>query len=31
MIVLESSLSFIGAGAPADAPSWGTLVADGRD
>ncbi len=31
LIILESSLSFIGAGAPADLPSWGTMVADGRD
>ncbi len=31
MIVLESSLSFIGAGTPASSPSWGTMVADGRD
>ena len=31
LIILESSLSFIGAGAPSDAPSWGTMVADGRD
>lgn len=30
-IVLESSLSFIGAGAPAAFPSWGTMVSDGRD
>ncbi len=31
LIIFESSLSFIGAGAPADMPSWGTMVADGRD
>lgn len=31
LIILESSLSFIGAGVPADLPSWGTMVADGRD
>ncbi len=31
LIILESSLSFIGAGVPADMPSWGTMVADGRD
>jgi peptide/nickel transport system permease protein len=31
MIILESSLSFIGAGAPTTAPSWGSIVADGRD
>src|SRR5262249_16848234 len=31
MIILESSLSFIGAGTPAGFPSWGSMVADGRD
>ena len=31
MIILESSLSFIGAGAPVTSPSWGSIVADGRD
>ena len=31
LIILESSLSFIGAGAPADMPSWGAMVSDGRD
>ncbi|MCC6176641.1 MAG: ABC transporter permease [Chloroflexi bacterium] len=31
MIVLESSLSFIGVGAPVGTPSWGTMVAEGRD
>jgi peptide/nickel transport system permease protein len=31
MIILESSLSFIGAGAPTTSPSWGSIVADGRD
>lgn len=31
MIILESSLSFIGVGAPVGTPSWGTMVADGRD
>jgi peptide/nickel transport system permease protein len=31
LIILESSLSFIGAGTPAGFPSWGSMVADGRD
>ncbi len=31
MMILESSLSFIGVGAPLGTPSWGTMVADGRD
>jgi peptide/nickel transport system permease protein len=31
MIILESSLSFIGAGTPTTSPSWGSIVADGRD
>jgi peptide/nickel transport system permease protein len=31
MIILESSLSFLGVGAPAGTPSWGTMIADGRD
>ena len=31
MIILESSLSFIGVGAPVGTPSWGTMIADGRD
>ena len=31
MIILESSLSFLGVGAPVGTPSWGTMVADGRD
>ncbi len=31
MIILESSLSFIGVGAPVGTPTWGTMVADGRD
>jgi peptide/nickel transport system permease protein len=31
VILLESSLSFIGAGIPRPNPSWGVMVADGRD
>ena len=31
LITLESSLSFLGLGAPAGTPSWGTMVAEGRD
>lgn len=31
VILLEASLSFLGAGVPPPAPAWGTLVADGRD
>ncbi len=31
IIILESSLSFIGVGAPVGTPSWGTMVAEGRD
>jgi peptide/nickel transport system permease protein len=30
-ILLESSLSFLGLGVPPPTPSWGNLVADGRD
>jgi peptide/nickel transport system permease protein len=31
VILLEASLSFLGAGVPPPAPAWGTLVAGGRD
>jgi peptide/nickel transport system permease protein len=31
VIINESSLSFIGAGIPRPHPSWGVMVADGRD
>jgi peptide/nickel transport system permease protein len=31
VILEESSLSFIGAGIPRPNPSWGVMVADGRD
>jgi peptide/nickel transport system permease protein len=30
VIILESSLSFLGVGLPATTPSWGIMVADGR-
>ena len=30
-IVLEASLSFLGLGVPPRVPSWGSMVADGRD
>ena len=30
VILLESTLSFLGAGVPADIPAWGKMVADGR-
>jgi peptide/nickel transport system permease protein len=29
-IVAESSLSFLGVGIPASTPSWGAMLADGR-
>jgi peptide/nickel transport system permease protein len=31
IIILEGSLSFLGAGVPAPTPSWGDMVATGRD
>jgi peptide/nickel transport system permease protein len=31
VILLESGLSFLGAGIPRPEPSWGVMVADGRD
>lgn len=31
VILLESSLSFLGAGIPRPTPAWGLMVADGRD
>ena len=31
VILLESTLSFLGAGVPADIPAWGKMVADGRE
>lgn len=30
-IIMESSLSFLGAGIPPPAPAWGSMVADGRE
>ena len=30
-LILESTLSFLGAGIPAPTPAWGVMVADGRD
>jgi len=29
-VLLEASLSFLGAGAPPDVPSWGAMLAEGR-
>ena len=31
VILLESTLSFLGAGVPPPTPAWGVMVADGRD
>jgi peptide/nickel transport system permease protein len=31
VILLEATLSFLGAGIPHPTPSWGLMVADGRD
>ena len=31
VIVLEATLSFLGAGIPPPTPAWGTMVADGRN
>lgn len=31
VILVEASLSFLGAGVPAPTPAWGSMVADGRD
>jgi peptide/nickel transport system permease protein len=30
VIIVEASLSFLGAGIPPPTPSWGQMVADGR-
>ena len=31
IILLESTLSFLGAGIPSPTPTWGSMIADGRD
>jgi peptide/nickel transport system permease protein len=31
MVIAESSLSFLGLGVPADIPTWGSMLSDGRD
>jgi peptide/nickel transport system permease protein len=31
MIILESSLSYLGLGVPAPMPTWGSMIADGRN
>jgi peptide/nickel transport system permease protein len=31
VIILESSLSFLGAGIPRPTPAWGLMVSDGRE
>jgi peptide/nickel transport system permease protein len=31
MILMEASLSFLGLGVPVEIPTWGRMVADGRD
>jgi len=31
LIIVESSLSFLGAGVPPPMPTWGAMIADGRD
>ena len=31
VILLESTLSFLGAGVPPPTPAWGSMVSDGRD
>mgnify|MGYP002525639045 FL=1 len=31
VILVESTLSFLGAGVPPPTPAWGSMVADGRD
>jgi peptide/nickel transport system permease protein len=31
LIIVESSLSFLGAGIPPPPPSWGGIIAEGRD
>jgi peptide/nickel transport system permease protein len=31
VIIVEASLSFLGAGVPPPTPAWGSMVSDGRD
>ena len=31
LVIVESSLSFLGAGIPPPTPSWGGMIAEGRD
>ena len=31
VIIIESSLSFLGAGVPPPTPAWGSMIAEGRD
>ena len=31
VVILEAVLSFLGLGAPREVPSWGAMLADGRD
>ena len=31
MIIVEASLSFLGAGIPPPTPAWGSMIAEGRD
>jgi peptide/nickel transport system permease protein len=31
MIIFEASLSFLGLGVPSNIPTWGRIVADGRE
>jgi peptide/nickel transport system permease protein len=31
LILIESTLSFLGVGIPAPTPAWGVMTADGRD
>jgi len=31
VVLLESTLSFLGAGVPPPTPAWGSMVSDGRD
>ena len=30
-IIIEAALSFLGAGTPAEVPSWGNIIAEGRN